>query len=1180
MDQVVSDVQLHSSLIDDYLYIQDAPASSGPPGSFVAARNGEQGRSDLLTIDSSGNLQHFAPDSTSPSGWRVTHVNVPAPAGVAAGVFRTVSFYSADALHAICLFPAPQSFPVTPGAYSTTWMVRSMAGSWSPAALTDAAKSILSLCAQLDHYEDASGNDYVYGVVPPILGQLSSSPGYLSPQTAIFFVLYYDANNAVWDVAYQTELGTLNAKAPATFHILSGGSGNPMVLWIDPDNMQWQQAALSPSQTGFSWVGNTSTLALNSIAIDGVSQIIPFPGTSSVNIAFILDNAHTLWMAQFQTNTSFPILIQLTGIEGAPAGANSAGLTVIGGEGADAPLFLVEAGTSKLWLSRRYAGDLPLKWVNLGNHVQSIAVPETVFGGLELFYVDLKDRVFHLSQNPGDTVWVSNKIAAPVPASGTPAKVSSIAMHAAAVDGNGAPVANALFTVTSDQWINLVVQELSYWTGPSASATFPADGAGHATVQFLASSLAMPKLTFSAVASSSSTEPPAERWCQADVIEVKPNETGIPVSASSMASRLAGKDPLYPINEQMLENAGLLDPNFKGKADAVNNITQIGQWMMAQNAPSAPGAALQTRHWRFEFAAGNKSCRELAQPLPVHPPGGFFSDIFGDVTNWAKHAAGELTSIAISVGTTFEIAFNDAVSFTVATVREAGEALEVVFVHIVQGIEDVITVIKDIIAFLMLLFEWKDILHTHNVLNKIVTSFMTALAASAGDLQTLLSQQFAGLSAKITSVLGAIGNNPSFTQSFNQYANAQTSGAAAATNVLANPAGTNAFHHHLPQCLYVYSHAKGVSLSTVPSSIDISGVINAVQTAWNPTQIKPLQQQFLNYVSASHGGYGSLLDFGIAEIVQALEDLLKVVLAGAEAVSSAILELISAMVSAFHTMFKAGIKIPVISFIYKTLTGNDLKLLDLFCLLFAVPVTILYKALNNGNAPFGPGDAGSLVLPWPQLNALARKPPSAQNAPADLSIYQKLGVAGVTMDLINAFIAPACDGLAFEETPSGWLPTLLTWTSNVAGFITAGLQAPWSLWIAHRMSNSADIMTTVLWCFETFPSLYDSLFALTTGGLGRFFSNFGPIIEGGYGIALLGLGIATGVIQAVEGSSEGYTGWDTANSMVPLLARPFRFLILDNDNPTTPISMGALISIDIVISGASAFTQLTATMEG
>ncbi|MBV9502556.1 MAG: hypothetical protein JO138_24560 [Acidobacteriaceae bacterium] len=1179
MTQRVADVQLHSNLIDDYLHVKDAPAAPGPPGSFVAVRGGAARRADLLTIDSSKNLLHFAPVGTSASGWHVTHVQVPQPAGVTSGMFGTVSFYFGGALNAICLFNAPHSLPaVTPAAFTASWMWLSSDGTWWPVGLSDAAQSMLSLCTQLDHYTDNAGNVYVYGVVPPILGQLSAAPGsYLAPESATFFVIYFNTETKDWDVGYQCEVGSLNAKAPVTFQILSGGSGNPTILWIDPDSIQFQQASLSPSQGGFSWVGSLTTLPFGSVVINGVNQLIPFPGTSPSDVVLILDNSQTLWQAEFGGSFTSPF-VPLTGIENAPAGATSAFWTLSVGGADPLPLFVVEAHTSNLWVSR--GSKLPLKWVNLGNQVQAIAVPETVPAGLELFYVDMNGNVYYMSQNPGDTVWVTTKLAAPVPSSATPAPISSIAMHAAAVDGNGAPVANAIFTVTSDQWVNLIVNELSYWAGPTASAVFQADALGHAAAQFVASGLAMPKLTFSAVAPDSDPgDATAQRWCQGDVIEVKQNETPIPVSSSSMASRLAGKDPLCPVTEQSLESAGLLDPNFNGKSDAVKTITQIGQWMLAQNTPSEARSPLAARHWRFEFSSGNKSCREVASPPALEPAlGNIFSDIFGDVVNWAKNAAGELTSLVISVGTTFKIAFNDAVTFTVSTVREAGEALEVVFIHIAQAVKDFIDIINDIIQFLRLLFGWNDILYTHRVLVKMVRSFLAALKSASGDLQPMLQQGFEDLQKKIQSELTNVDNNPSFKKSFNEYANSQPNSGSHGSNVLANPNGTNSYHQNLPRCLYVYNHAKGVSLGIEPGSIDISGITKAVSTVWSEKDVKLLQQKFLNYIQANHGGFGQLFDFGIAEIVSAIQELLRLAFAGAEAVLDAILDLIPAMITAFHGMFQSTINIPIISYIYNLLTGDDLTLLDLFCLICAVPVTILYKVLNNGNAPFASGDADKLVLPWPKANLVSRNMPGFQ-APADVTIYQRIGVCGMALNLLNMFISAGCDAYAFGE-PQGLFALFLSWTSNFLGFISIAVCAPWSTWIASRKPNAADIMTSVQWVLSGIPTIYDSLFALATEGLARFLAIVGPILDGCYGIFLLATGIATGVVQAVEGKAQGYTGWDAANSIVPTTNRPFRFLILVQDDPATPLAMAALLLIDMGVSAASAFTQYEAILHG
>jgi hypothetical protein len=315
-------------------------------------------------------------------------------------------------------------------------MVRAETGEWSTAAVTFAAASLLSQVTQLECYIDSAGTPYVYGVVPP----------FVAPESAQFFVLYFDHANAVWDVLYQVQALTLNTAAPVTFHIVGGAAGSAEVLWIDQQNIRWQPAMIvPPSRGGFAWQGSLEILAFGDVALN-VSRIITFPGASTVDLVLIVDDANTLWYAQFLSGQNFPILIPLTGIPSAPGGAADVGIN------ADHALFVVEADTRRLWISRSY-GQSPV-WVNLGNRVEALAVPPT--NGTELFITDLTGRVFHLAQvghDPADTIWVTRKLAAPGPGAGKPKRISSIAMEAAAVDARGGPVSGALFTVASDQWV-------------------------------------------------------------------------------------------------------------------------------------------------------------------------------------------------------------------------------------------------------------------------------------------------------------------------------------------------------------------------------------------------------------------------------------------------------------------------------------------------------------------------------------------------------------------------------------------------------------------------------------------------------------------------------------------------------------------------------------------------------
>ena len=60
-------------------------------------------------------------------------------------------------------------------------------------------------------------------------------------------------------------------------------------------------------------------------------------------------------------------------------------------------------------------------------------------------------------------------------------------------------------------------------------------------------------------------------------------------------------------------------------------------------------------------------------------------------------------------------------------------------------------------------------------------------------------------------------------------------------------------------------------------------------------------------------------------------------------------------------MLTATIDIPVLSWLYKDITGNDLSVLDLLCLIPANPTTLVYKIAKN-TTPFPSDDPFTVGL--------------------------------------------------------------------------------------------------------------------------------------------------------------------------------------------------------------------------
>jgi hypothetical protein len=715
------------------------------------------------------------------------------------------------------------------------------------------------------------------------------------------------------------------------------------------------------------------------------------------------------------------------------------------------------------------------------------------------------------------------------------------------------------------------------------------------TVIFQATGLAMPVLTFTATnPNGAGASQGAQRWCQGDVVEVKPNETATPVSPSSMANRLAGNDATFPVDAPTLEKVELLDPDYHGKSDAITAITQIGNWILQNAQGSAPNntKTAATRHWRFERTPTGARCRELtpddAQSAFARASadvlGGPF-DWVGDAINWAKHSADELTSITVSIGNEFKVLVNDAISFVVNQVRQAAEVLELIFMHIKQVMGDVVAVIEEIIAWLKMLFDWGDILLTHKVMKCCLKSFLAQLENSVDEFEGLVKQQAEKVVADISGFFDTIDSHPWAGQTFNQYVNGRGKpplGASDNPNVLAAQPAADKYNQNVSQCLYFYSRSKNFFNIASPrpqSTADVSGILTAVKDVWNITEFDEILVQIKPEILSIK--CNEFFDMVIQDFIQLTKDIVIFGLKGAETVVIAILDAAKTAVAGLLSLVAQPIDIPIISWLYKYVItsplppfqpGDDLTILDLLCLVLAVPATILYKLLM-GCAPLGLGAGASLSRP--------------DSTSSD--VWLSLGVVGGILNLLGGIFTAIADAAAFysedpkdpnkPNDPITILVPIISWVSVFQGMLAQAFTAPFQLWL-RGLHNAADYLTTVLWGLACLPVIYDTISTFTRGELARFISIFGPLLDTivGGGLSILGF-----VTMAYQLDASDFTGWDAANSPISQFDRVFRAIILlknfvKDDPEFQAILAGGLAAVDLALGFGATTTQIGATL--
>lgn len=1198
MAALASDIQITTSLIDDYLLTVDAPVGPNPAGRFVAVQDPSSTAplAQLLAVDSSGQtLMHFHADPTSHSGWATTsaQVQVPAACTPQAQIARLAAFAQSGTINALAYFPLPSGT-----GNAATWMRCPSSGVWGQAQLSHDSANALGFTYQTDTYIDAAGNQYLYGVTGNVGG-------------GAFFLVSFDSQSGAWEMIYEQPLTgfTPAVSAGAAFRLMPGPNGGINVLWIDQGIVYWQSADVD--NLAF-WTGTPASFNPG-IANLTIAEIVPLPGSAGQNNLLIVDGAGTLRIVQGYDQPN-PAMTALTGGDGQPAGAVSATASVDGS--GNLMVLLSETATQALWILRQAGSDGVVPsfdpWVPLGNTVAAVAAPPVMAAGPELFLVDVSLDAYHMAQTVTDQVWATRQIAAPATQTdATPARIAATTMNLTVVDQNQMPIGGALISVASDQPAMILVNGISFPIAPNAPAQIQADPTGQANVIVETVTLSPPPLTFTVTNPDGST---AQRACQGDQVQVLAGETPVPPCPASIASRLAGQDPNQPLTATALQTAGLISA-YPDASGVVSAITAAGQWMLTSGAAPVNSLTLDqvtVPNWRIDFpATGSPVFTPLSDAdvdahlagRPTAALGSSLSAIFGDVANFFKHAWDKLASIVIKVGKTIEegltIVFNDVQTFVITTVRQAGQALETIFSRIVQGVTDAYDKIKNVIDWLKQLFEWGDILNTHKVISTMITSALNELVACIGIAETTVEEKFATAKAKITDVFGNLESAFAAGQSFHAFANAAgASPIGGSGNVLDGQPATTAYKQNGPRATYVHNHAKAYYTG---SNINGGGggstgtVQSLVQSNWTGQDADTSRQTMQDFLTSTVTSPKDFFDLIIVGFLEGIQDMLIFVLDAVEDIVEAALEVLKAAIEGLQTIWTGTVNIPIISWLYKNVItgtpaqpGDDLTVLDVLSLALAVPGTILYKILvGHGSAPFTTAQAENIVangLQWPDFSNWPPQASGALTAAPSLAAVAQPGTLPLLMGVIagvsnffGAFVTAGADGIAFSESPDVGLKTFLSWGSVILSVVTQVGSAPWGVF-TNGVQSSADGWTVALWAFGWVPVASDSIFTFATGGLARYTDELGPVLDMGMGLALTGLAVAVVVEQA--GDKADYTGWDQANALVPQIGRILKVLILTKDQPEEAVTMPILLVADVALGIGATVTQIGNAIDG
>ena len=253
------------------------------------------------------------------------------------------------------------------------------------------------------------------------------------------------------------------------------------------------------------------------------------------------------------------------------------------------------------------------------------------------------------------------------------------------------------------------------------------------------------------------------------------------------------------------------------------------------------------------------------------------------------------------------------------------------------------------------LFDWDDIKRTHSVMKNVFKTYATNAIDSLDTIEDSINNAFIGLEDKINGWAGV--TDSSETVGTRQQAISKVSG----NN---SPQANWALFHS--QSNVSSAESSYTSSNTVPTTFDqlfqdleslVTNEADYIQTT--ATQIK---QQIVDLFSSLTPS--ELFQKVIAIITDLLLKTTRNIIVKA-------IDILKIIATNLLDLLDAPINIPIISPIYKQISGDDLSFLDLITLVGAIPATIMYK-LMSGKSPYPDNAQTTALINAPDFSTLQK----------------------------------------------------------------------------------------------------------------------------------------------------------------------------------------------------------------
>lgn len=1113
----------------DYQQVMQPPVSNLMGSAFVTLQHDPKRAkaTELVTVSNDAGSKNgiiwFYPDSASGSGWAHESSAIytaPQQYGEPMVPSMLLPFYQGDTLVVFAEYDTPGS-----GTAALLGMQRTPQNGWEQVIVPTPLSETMQNMAQSALFYGQDGQGYLYGV------------DWSDPKVPEFVIIGL-VNGSL------ANLYSFPAVAGASYTLLPGPqAGDFVALQLQGSVATFQAGTIQDGSVTPVGSSANQDLGVGDLAAD---TVVPILGGVSGQPAFLLlAQNQQLYLVTGNGLNDGPAAkaVQITGATGSTSQPGPL-LTVTGGsqpDGSGFTAFALDVASNRLWMLAPPTPGADYAWTPMGNTGIAIATPALMAGGPELFLCDPATVVSHITQRAETGSWFTMPIATPSPSTKPITETSSFTQQFTLTSAAGVPMAGELLKISASPAQVLVVNNIAYNASPNQPATVRTNGAGSVVIASAATGLASPVLTVTGAALASGT-PPQYRG-DTQLHQRIAAQGGFSYSGQDLVT-----GGVLPANTSS-SDADQLATNLQQVSGVAVNIANGGATDAARR-PTAftmkiEGKRLHSRvltATEFDAIAGSSAADSV------------FGDAWGDFAHFCKQAWDDIKSITVQIAeTTAKIAVELAQgveNFVLTTIDDIRDALEVMLQFCVKLWDAVVNVIEKFIEFIKLLFDWDNIINTKTVLRYMIEQLLQDMQDGTSGAQQWIGGQIKTLSNNINTAFehlesvfepgmtfASAGQNPTSTAMQQQsQANAVQNNYVMSKSLVPmpqlNPPVTSAGYD--PETAW----QTGV-LQAFQSAFD--GSEAAVETAWE--QISG----FMDEVDS----VASFLDFVIASFLSVCQATVDIVLQLINAAIDSMLDLMAGAAACLTAYLERQIDIPVISALYKLIFKDTLTMLDLICLILAVPTTIMYEVLHD-SAPFTSQQVTTILgtpIPWPWSGDFQAETagPFAVLALAPTAYQGLLEVLATVTGAAYTACDVICDLANIKGQESdGDTHDLVTGASALGiGFnlVAAIAGAPW--YAPPPSQSPAAGYEQGTFAAGMLPIIADTIFFTYRKKLSRMQFQGGPWISMALGAVQTGMGIATAVEMAKNNGGYDYSLADELAGVLSGLSnlgKPFVFL--------------------------------------